>query len=202
MSDITELARLIKSHREIASIAAISPTDMESAAVVIGAYKGDTIHLIRELYHGVTVYGYEPQKWAFDICNERFVNDYDVHIDNCALGTRDTMVEMGYFGTDACSIVNKPDDRPKTSVYMRDIVSTLRNNKHIQEGVSLAVINIEGYEYELIPYMSKNGLLDNISNVVIQLHGVGNLSDTFNKTHNLRWWSGAIRGSWFHWVRV
>lgn len=84
---------------------------------------------------------------------------------------------MGEFGTDACSFINTgPDSREQGNGLIRDyaIVAEELEIDHID----LMIMNIEGYEFELLPYLMELGLLENIDRLIIQFHlGFGNDSD-------------------------
>jgi hypothetical protein len=105
VSDLEQLADLLKRHRECGPMAALD-LDTESVAVVAGAYEGVTMRFIAELY-GCHVLGFEPQEWAVERANKRLHED--AHFTKATvfrhgIGAEDGVLPMGEVGTDAASL--------------------------------------------------------------------------------------------------
>jgi hypothetical protein len=56
-------------------------------------------------------------------------------------------------------------------MHVKDFFDSIKTN------IDVLQINIEGYEYELIPFMIRNGLLSNVKNLQIQFHNFYNNSE-------------------------
>ena len=72
----------------------------------------------------------------------------------CALGVADCVAHIDKWGTDGCTLVNAPNS---IGVPMCEIDETFRNLE--LKRIDLMLINIEGYEYTLIPHMLDQGIL-------------------------------------------
>lgn len=141
-------------------------------AVVAGSYKGKVIQALLELYPGIHVDGFEPQRWANEEATQR-LKPYQPTIAwtiyPFALGDQTRQnVPMGEFGTDACSFINVgPQAREHGAGDMVDVVDALNV---IGGRVDLMVLNCEGYEYRLIRHMITAKLLPSIKRLAIQWH--------------------------------
>lgn len=198
MSDLEQLLDLIKRHREVGVLSAL-PITPDSVAVVVGSYKGDTIAFLRGLYDCV-VYGFEPQEWAHTTAELRFAGDFKVHLFNYGLGTRaEEAARMYETGTDAASCV--PRDNARSHGYGTFVDAS--DAPGLNRAIDLMVMNIEGYEYELVPHMIDHGLIYNIRRLLVQLHGDvalnlgvnAPLSGRLAVSHKLRW----QHGNWQLW---
>jgi FkbM family methyltransferase len=65
----------------------IYPIDSNSIVFDIGAYEGQWAKDILTRYQPKEMYLFEPQKWAYDACIKKFINNHNVKIYNFALGT-------------------------------------------------------------------------------------------------------------------
>lgn len=138
-----------------------------SNVVIVGAYKGITMELIDELYHPELIIGYEPQPWAFKVALEVVMAHGNMEVYNLALGDKAQLVEMGEWETDACSLVNKgPQARKHGQAMMVPADWSLSLINHID----LMIMNIEGYEYTLLPYMRAHDILRKTERLAVQWH--------------------------------
>lgn len=135
----------------------------DDPALVVGAYKGDVMVLLHELY-GARPIGYEPQVWAADIAQKR-AGEYGI-VHPYALGEKSGMFQMGEFGTDACSFFRTT--RESAGAMMEEAVAEF-DDKGLRH-CALAVINIEGYEFALLPHLLMNNALQPIPKIAIQWH--------------------------------
>lgn len=139
--------------------------------VVVGAYQGIVMNLMLELFEDAEVVGYEPQQWACERALERLrgysLDRFKLHA--YGLGERDELnVEMGEYHTDACSFVNTgPESREHGSGHMLEANACLTR---LGPKVDLMIMNIEGYEYKLIPHLMAGGYFQNIERLAVQFH--------------------------------
>lgn len=147
MSDLVQLAQLIKSHRECAPLASLPYGDAKVNAVVAGAYKGETMAFLLELFPGMTVHGFEPQGWA---CQEamKLLKPYGDRavLHNYGLGVENIIMGMEHYGTDRCAF----------TPVRADIKCELRDATEVLPAIvpKLCVFNMEGYEYPLVAYLT------------------------------------------------
>lgn len=132
--------------------------------VVIGAYKGDTVRFLTMHHPEAHIYAFEPQEWAYDELIKSTVTKFSM---NVALGDRDAMVPLYEYETDACSVVPSSKSRKNGEGLMQDSYKILVSTLGLEE-VALLVVNIEGYEYDLLPYLL--GMPIKFKNIVIQWH--------------------------------
>lgn len=133
---------------------ALAGLELDGGAVaVIGAYKGDTVAFIREHHPNSQVLAYEPQIWAFNELTKRFGTDPKVHRYNYGLGIEhDDNAPLYEYGTDAGSLLELPGWRSRD--YVRIVDAEFIHWGH--PTIALCVMNIEGSEYKLIPYLLAN----------------------------------------------
>lgn len=173
-------------------------------ALIAGAYKGAVMKLLGELY-GCAVLGYEPQLWAAERAEALlqptslrwFLRPY-------AIGDRNGVFPMGEFHTDACSFVRLGEEwREHGEGTMREAGDALDDEG--LTSIALAVLNMEGYEYTLLPHLKKIGWLDRIDRMALQFHtGLGNdgnhgdIQSMLWRTHRL---VKRVGSSWEYWIR-
>ena len=174
---------------------AIDWPGLNSDSVVweIGSFKGRWALQMAERYNP-KLYCFEPQEWACDVT--RYVlRDFDnVIVRNCGLGVRDELLPMGEFGTDGCSFLR--NTRNKGEGYIRNIVDVVRESGVKQ--IDICLINIEGYEYELIPYILEQKILPRY--LMVQFHGDAMqdllLRKLIQTEYNLYWDYGKWLACW------
>lgn len=169
----------------------------DSVVVEIGAYKGRWASIMCDLY-GCRIYAFEPQMWALTEATKKFDNCKPM-LFNYALGERDAMYEMGDWGTDGCSLVKSNANSGLAQMQEIRRVFQMLNLKHID----VMLINIEGYEYTLIPHMARIGLMPTIDNLMVQFHNFAGDEKTHNdllaligKTHQILWDYGTTLTAW------
>lgn len=139
----------------------------DSIIVVVGAYKGITMDLLDEIYHPSRIYGFEPQPWAAQEAANRFRERPNCQVYNVALGGEKGLFEMGEWGTDACSLVNTgPTAREHGLGQIEPPETYFKNIPHCD----LMVMNIEGSEFTLLPYMRAQGILKKVERLAVQWH--------------------------------
>lgn len=144
----------------------------ESTVVVVGSYKGITAQLLDEMFSPKRMFLYEPQTWAY---NESIMRTFkaDVSHLNYGLGVKTGLYPMGEWHTDGCSFVNVgPGSREQGEGKLQDA-----NQALLKTGVDrfdFMLINIEGYEFYLLPYLAVRGWLKKVDRIAVQWHiGLG-----------------------------
>jgi FkbM family methyltransferase len=125
------------------------PLTKKSVVVEVGGYTGRWALQIAERY-GPRLFVFEPQGWAADVC--KAVLGERARVYDYALGDRDGTAPMGGFGTDGCSFAKEGGPRGP----MREIGAVFQELGIT--AIDLMLINIEGYEYELLPHMLEQGV--------------------------------------------
>lgn len=164
MSDFDQLAQLLKAHREAAAIACL-PLGVHSKVLVAGAYKGETMKFVLDLFEAeqVTVYGFEPQTWA---CGEasKLLASYPSDrwkLFNYGLATHTGQMYMHDFGTDRCAV-----SEDGALCDFREAISEL-----VKISADAMILNMEGYEYQLLPHIVDADMRFLPEFVLVQVHG-------------------------------
>lgn len=148
----------------------------DSNVIVIGAYCGLAMAALDELYHPAQVIGYEPQLWAANQAINRLIDR-----SNCAVmpfglwaGNYTGLKPMGEWHTDGCSFVNTgPGSREQGTGPVMDADVAL-SVLDFSNKIDLVVMNIESYEYFLLPYLQEKGWFKKIDRLAVQWHyGLG-----------------------------
>lgn len=142
-----------------------------SVCVVAGAYKGRVIDLLYQVYRPRRILGFDPQQWAIKTATERVGHLPEVELYPFAIGLTNGVFPMGETETDGCSFVNAGEGvRQPGFGEMQDI-----RNFDFGPRVDLAVFNMEGYEFDLLPYMISLGMMKTWDRFAVQFHhGFGN----------------------------
>lgn len=118
-------------------------------------------------------------------------------LDNKAAGTEDGKIMMGGDFLYTSFFAEKADREFKCV----DIA------KYVTREIALVKMNIEGFEYVLLPYMIEKGLMIKIKNLQIQFHRIEgqdtdkmykNISKQISKTHRITWRHAFV---WENWER-
>lgn len=122
------------------------PLNSDSTVVEVGGYKGRWALQIAERYHP-RLFVFEPQLWAYAVCKAALGDSATVL--PYGLGDSTGRLQMGEWETDGCSFVKTPQG--DGSGDMREI-SDAFDALEIDH-IDLMLMNIEGYEYTLLPHM-------------------------------------------------
>lgn len=166
------------------------PLTKKSVVVEVGGYVGRWALQIAERY-APRLYVFEPQPWAAAVC--RAVLGVKASIWPCALGTYDGTASMGGWETDGCSLVKNGADL----VQMCEIGRVFREIPLTK--IDLMLINIEGYEYTLIPHMLDQGITP--KRLMVQCHKfAGDTEKLFQRIadagYQVLWSYGAMLTAW------
>lgn len=145
--------------------------------VVVGAYEGTVMQYLIEQCIENDVYirniiGYEPQQWAVEAARRKlhpYIDLISWDVAPCGLATVSGSLPMNEFGTDAASLVRsrlRPNHEGTITVV--EAVDELSKVIKMYGTIDLMVMNIEGYEYQLLPHISR--LLPDISALAVQFH--------------------------------
>lgn len=130
------------------------PLNKESVVVEVGGYKGRWALQIAERYQP-RLHVFEPQPWAAAVCRE--VLGERATVLEYGLGTEDDELPMEEWETDGCSFVK--DARMGSAWGEAPIREIGRAFGELGiTHIDLMLMNIEGYEYTLIPRMLDQGI--------------------------------------------
>lgn len=160
----------------------------------IGGYEGRWAQQIWDKFHcNITIF--EPQPWAFRKLQERFTGNLKIHLLPYGLWTNDNTLIMGNFETDGASVVNNAKP-PFTQVGVKDICLEMDSFVVRHKQIDLALMNVEGAEFILLPRLIHSGRMRFFRQFWCQFHPglVENGDDVafdiivdMNKTHDVLW---------------
>ena len=166
------------------------PLTSYSVVVEVGGYKGRWALQIAERYRP-RLYVFEPQRWAAEVCREVLGNR--AFIMDLALGADSGRQLMGEWETDGCSLVK---DGAEHQVELWEIGRVFRYLKI--DRIDLMLMNIEGYEYRLIPHMIDQGIIP--ERLMVQMHSFagdsGALRGVLAEHYQLLWDYGDVLSAW------
>lgn len=174
------------------------PLTPDSIVMELGGFNGRWCSEIARRYNP-RLYVYEPQAWAFDKLVE-VLADYNTEVFNVGLGTQNAHLAMGEYGTDGCSFL--PAGRERGTGRMREWYTELDALQ--LDHIDLLLINIEGYEFELLPYIMP--WIHNVKWLMVQFHLQAGGRDWTSEyhaireqlaaTHNVLWDYGPVLVCW------
>lgn len=181
--------------------------DPGAQILVAGAYKGRVIQLLADMYpHYGVIYGLDPQEWAIDQAQMRLSGYRDIKLFQFGIGAKHGRFPMGEWETDACSFVNIGENARipgEGDLVLAEAI--FEKFGFIDHGLDLAVFNMEGYEFELLPYLVEKDLMRHVEHLAVQFHpqfvpdgDISGISDMISKTHRF-----VINNipQWGYWVR-
>jgi FkbM family methyltransferase len=145
--------------------ACLWPLIEDSTVVEVGGYVGRWA-LQMALMHHCKIFVFEPQLWAAEVC--RRVLGGRATVLDYALGAEDKTLPLFGFETDGCSLLTYDEIGPpaRALAKVRDVATAFEELDITI--IDVMMVNIEGYEYTLIPYMLSKGILPIV--LMVQYH--------------------------------
>lgn len=165
----TEQQAELEALREEWSLSRILQLPPYPTIVLAGAYKGKLMQYFLEYVPDSYVAGYEPQDWAYNEAAARLKPYFPISwlLSPLALGTSNKSdIPMGEWGTDACSFLTSEREQG-IAPLMVDAAAELSQMYDI---VDLLVLNMEGYEFELLPHLLSSFNMQHIKSLAVQFH--------------------------------
>lgn len=164
----------------------------------IGSYEGAWTKRMAEKYTGYKLYAFEPAPRAFGVAQERLAELENVQLFNFGLGVTAGTFTLHDALRDGASFVNDSGDgTDDVDAQVVNVCEFLKENKITK--IALAAINVEGSEFELLPYLLEQGWTRNIERMMIQWHVLDKsarveqlaIQNALAKTHQMYWNHGA-----------
>lgn len=184
-TDQEELDRLVRAF----------PLTPDSLVWIAGGFHGDQTRWFSD-YYKCNVWAFEPQPEPYaDLMK---LESEKVKTYNFGLGERDGLFEMCKPGTDACSYITHDSTQivpgPYIETQMVDVVGFMNKRDNPLWKVDLFLMNMEGYELILLPYMMRTGLIKRFAHLMVQFHlgwdgglGYPQLRRDMEATHEIIW---------------
>ncbi len=156
--------------------------------VDVGGYKGEYAELVFTKYKGdCEIVIYEPINYQG--VQERFKNNSNIHIVPMAVGG-EVGVRSIYISEAATSFFKHWNN----SEVSEKVPVCLLSTEITEKKVDILKLNCEGAEYEILDDLSRNDLIKDIGEILIQFHKVHKrdeyeemLSKTHTKTFDFKW---------------
>lgn len=136
------------------------PLTRDSVVIEVGGFKGRWALQIAERYNP-RLYVFEPQGWAADVCRVVLAR-YNAQVFAYGLGITTGALPMGNWETDGCHFTGQGENIG----WIRDAATALAELD--LDRIDLMLVNIEGYEYTLLPYMLDHRILP--QRLMVQWH--------------------------------
>lgn len=169
----------------------------DKIVVEIGSFEGVWASKIAKKYPNVDFHLYEPQKGNHIERLHIAMMGYRYNLHPYGIGVRNEYLPMTEYNTDGASFVLDPS---KAALTRPDIGQGRLMAAELAlpgfDGIfDLCAINIEGYEFVLLPYLIEHGLITRFNHIAVQFHE--HVDAAFEKylklkyrleaTHSLMW---------------
>lgn len=171
--------------------------------VEVGGFEGRWVAEMAARYDGA-FHVYEPQEWAHERIRAAFAAaarpGASLVIHGFGLGAQDAYLPMGGWDTDACSFLKDgafytrfPDEGRRKFGY--GWLRAIESSGILDIGaVDVMMMNIEGYEYILLPALQRAGMMPRIRHLSVQFHHdyeqsyhEPEIRRAIEETHDLHW---------------
>jgi FkbM family methyltransferase len=171
--------------------------DLGDGAVVfdVGAYEGEWSRRMAAKYTGYEIHAFEPAPRAFGVAQKRLAEYSNVNLYNLALGTTTKKARLYDAQRDGATLLQIGG--PAVDVQIMDFREFI-GQESIQK-IHLMSLNVEGWEFELLPYLISSNLIGQIERMMIQWHSANansreqqfTIQDVLARTHRMSWNHGA-----------
>jgi FkbM family methyltransferase len=162
--------------------------DINSESLVweIGGFEGRWAAQMAEKYNP-QIEIFEPQGWAVDRLKVRFKHSPKVRINPFGLWVMDANLPLYNYETDGASLL--AEGARIQVVQFKDVYS------QVDSEIDVGLMNIEGAEFVLIPYMLGNDLMKHFRYFWCQFHlfvpesewRIATLREKMKETHDVLW---------------
>lgn len=139
------------------------PLNPTSVVLDVGAFDGEWAQRIVDLYDA-NVQCFEPVPAHLRALRERFADRPKVKVHEFGLSDRDETLEF----TDAGASSSLFGHGSRVTVRLRDIVDIFREGPI--DHVDLLKLNVEGFEFQVLPQLIASGLIRRCDRLLVQFH--------------------------------
>lgn len=162
-------------HRETSFLRSFPP-EADPNIFVIGAYTGTITELLIDQMPHANYWLFEPQDWACQALGEKFEHLANVNVCDFGLGDHNGVLEMAHYETYFCSFCRGPTPLSHDCKMLPNAKIVEFGDFMRQEGLKdiyHASLNIESYEFVLIPHLMRTGWLRHFQTMGISWHDGG-----------------------------
>lgn len=162
----------------------------ESRVWEIGGFEGRWASQIARKYDPL-IDIFEPQEWAVERLEYRFQENKKALVRPYGLWVMEANLPLYHYETDGASLVN-PGVRSQVCEFRDIYAEAAKTNGEID----LCLMNIEGAEFSLIPYMTSTGVMQKIHYFWCQFHPglvwdgderFRRINEEMERTHRVIW---------------
>ena len=173
--------------------------DESSVVWEIGGYEGRWALQMADKYNP-QLYVFEPQEWAADKIREK-LTEYNARIHQFGLWAHGGEMTLTEFGRDGGTLM-QPEAKDKQLILVMDAYSFFIKG-HFEQ-IDVCLMNIEGGEFVLLPYMIGMGMMPKIKYFWCQWHLFVptaaekwlKLRQMLEQTHEMIWDCGSTAQAW------
>lgn len=170
----------------------------DSVVVDLGGFKGDWSALISEKY-SCNIHIFEPVREFYSGIKERFNKNPKIHVYNFAASTKNGIAPIFVNGVASSLLVSNQHSQ---KVVLVDLIHFLESTG--VSTVDLIKINIEGSEFEILPYLIEIGKISSFKDIQVQFHDFvpnavqlrQSIRESLSKTHSLTYDYDFIWENW------
>lgn len=170
--------------------------------VVAGCYEGNYVEHLHGMFPTAHIIGFEPQFAPWVTANARFFQNPRITILNEGLGTGTREMTLDNRDTVGATVVGTGSRSHHARASMVDAVEAL----HGFGVIDLMVLNMEGYEWVLLPHLLNELMQHKIRRLAVQFHSeyvspreaallLDRLNDYYLCLHN-------NYPAWTYWTRI
>tara|TARA_B100000586_G_C20060127_1_gene405911 strand:+ start:285 stop:1007 length:723 start_codon:yes stop_codon:yes gene_type:complete len=138
----------------------------DSIVFDIGGYVGDFAEKISKKF-GCKIYLFEPSQSFYKKCLERFKDNKNILCFNYGVGNLNGDFVLSN-DNEASSTKRKISDKEGEKIKIKKISDIIEEQR--VNNIDLMKINIEGGEYDLLPFIINENLISKINNIQVQFH--------------------------------
>jgi len=148
------------------------PITSDDIVFEVGGYEGAWAQYIAETYDPWQ-YVFEPAPRAYGVAKRRLGKFPKVHLYNFGLGCQDAILPLGDSERDGAGFYTR-----EPPIVKAKVVDTKRfiQDQGI-ENIEVMRVNIEGGEYEFMPYLIGTGLIRLVRHLFMQWHYIATIPD-------------------------
>ncbi len=172
----------------------------DSVVWEIGGYEGRWALQMAEKYNP-ELFVFEPQDWAVVKIKEKLMG-YKANVYQFGLWTHGSEMTLTEFGRDGGTLMPYPGGKDDQKILVADAYSFFIKERI--EQIDVCLMNIEGGEFVLLPYMIGMGMMPKIKYFWIQWHLFVQtaaekwlrLRQMLDVTHEMIWDCGSTAQAW------
>ncbi len=152
------------------------PLNEDSVVFIVGAWEGKHAQYFIDRYNP-NMFLFEPQKIRAKLLKEKFAGNLKVKVFCFGLGEMSTRLELSRVGTDRCSFIHRLEgmdlgegdfEGPHARARIMEVGEFMGQER--LSGIDLILMNCEGYEFRLLPWICQTKIINRCQYLMVQFH--------------------------------